>query len=103
MRLTSELRTIAQGEQAPGLRAELAARRDIVESSFPAGIGRSVIDEGFSMDRGTLQRTDKRRCRWVTRVTDALIGFQYDRCLIAQPITPGDSAAVDHVFPCSLR
>lgn len=55
------------------------------------------------MDWETLQLTDKRRRRSVTRVTDALIGFQHGRCLIcAQPITPGDSTAVDHVFPYSL-
>ncbi|MFI0769256.1 HNH endonuclease [Streptomyces sp. NPDC021218] len=103
VRLTPELRTIAQGEQASGLRAELGARWDIVENSFAAGIGRSLIDEGFSMDWATLQLTDKRRRRSVTRVTDALIGFQHGRCLIcAQPITRGDSTAVDHVFPYSL-
>ncbi|RNG35407.1 hypothetical protein EEJ42_04060 [Streptomyces botrytidirepellens] len=55
------------------------------------------------MDWETVQLTDKRRRRSVTRVTDALIGFQHGRCLIcAQPITPGDSTAVDHVFPYSL-
>ncbi|MFF7656922.1 hypothetical protein ACFZCY_45295 [Streptomyces sp. NPDC007983] len=72
MHLTPELRTIAQGEQAPGLRAELGARWDIAESSFAAGIGRSLIDEGFSLDWATLQLTDKRRRRSVTGVTDAL-------------------------------
>ncbi|AQW49620.1 HNH endonuclease [Streptomyces violaceusniger] len=103
VRLTPELRSIAKGEQSTGLRAELAARWDIVESSFAAGIGRSLIDEGFSVDWATLQLTDKRRRRSVTGVADAVIGFQHGRCLIcAQPIAPGDSTVVDHVFPYSL-
>ncbi|MEV5776136.1 HNH endonuclease [Streptomyces antimycoticus] len=103
VRLTPELRSIAKGEQSIGLRAELGARWDIVESSFAAGIGRSLIDEGFSVDWATLQLTDKRRRRSVTGVADAVIGFQHGRCLIcAQPIAPSDSTVVDHVFPYSL-
>ncbi|MBI0375098.1 HNH endonuclease [Streptomyces albiflaviniger] len=101
--LTPELRAIAQGEQSAGLRAELGARWNIVESSFAAGIGRSLIDEGVAVDWTTLQLTDKRRRRSVTGVTDALMGFQHGRCLICtEPITPGDKTAVDHVFPYSL-
>ncbi|MGW3570162.1 HNH endonuclease [Streptomyces sp. NPDC000941] len=101
--LTPELRAIAQGEQTAGLRAELGARWNIVESSFAVGIGRSLIDEGVSVDWSTLQLMDKRRRRSVTGVTDALIGFQHGRCLTCtEPITPSDSTAVDHVFPYSL-
>lgn len=103
VRLTPDLRRIARSEQAAGLRAELGARWSIVESSFAAGVGRSLVTEGVAVDWATLKLTDKRRRRSVTGVADALIGFQHGRCLICTaPITPDDETAVDHVFPHSL-
>ncbi|WP_410535470.1 HNH endonuclease [Streptomyces sp. KL2] len=103
VRLTSDLRQVARSEQAAGLRAELGARWSIVESSFAAGVGRSLITEGVAVDWATLRLMDKRRRHSVTGVADALIGFQHGRCLICtDPITPDDGTAVDHVFPHSL-
>ncbi|WP_211264080.1 HNH endonuclease domain-containing protein [Streptosporangium amethystogenes] len=105
VRLSRELRDIAQSEQAPTLRGELSARWSIVETSFAIGIGQSLIHEGVVADLTTLQITDKQRRRSVTGVTDAVIGFQRGLCLIcADPIALGiDSIAVDHVFPFSFR
>ena len=101
--LTPALRRVARSEQAAGLRAELDARWSIVESSFAAGIGRSLVTEGVTVDWATLRLTDKRRRRPVAGVADALIGFQRGRCLICTaPIAPDDAVAVDHVFPHSL-
>ncbi|MEU4534473.1 hypothetical protein AB0G15_06380 [Streptosporangium sp. NPDC023825] len=104
VRLSKELSDIARSEQAPTLRGELSARWSIVETSFAAGIGRSLIDEGVAVDMTTLQITDRRRRRPVTGVTDAVIGFQHGLCMIcAELITPGiDVIAVDHVFPYSF-
>ncbi|GAA0825643.1 hypothetical protein GCM10009525_18960 [Streptosporangium amethystogenes subsp. fukuiense] len=105
VRLSKELRDIAQSEQAPTLRGELSARWSIVETSFAIGIGQSLIREGVVVDMSTLQLTDRQRRRSVAGVTDAVIGFQRGLCLIcADLITLGiDSVAVDHVFPLSFR
>ncbi|SDJ74017.1 HNH endonuclease [Streptomyces indicus] len=105
VRLTPQLVQVAQSEQAPGLRAELGARWSIVESSFAAGIGRALIEEGVTVDWATLKLTDKRRRRPVTGVADALIGFQHGRCLICDDVldlADAVAVAVDHVFPYSL-
>ncbi|WP_260678379.1 HNH endonuclease [Streptomyces albidoflavus] len=103
VRLTPHLHRIAGSEQTAGLRGELNARWDIVESSFAAGIGRSLVDHGVAVDWATLRLTDKHRRRPVTGVADALAGFQHGRCLICRsPLTDADRIAVDHVFPYSL-
>ncbi|MFF5108100.1 hypothetical protein [Streptosporangium sp. NPDC000509] len=104
VRLSKELRDIAQSEQAPTLRGELSARWNIVEASFAIGIGRSLVKEGVIVDMSTLQITDRLRRRSVAGVTDAVIGFQRGLCLICtDPIALGiDDIAVDHVFPLSF-
>ncbi|MFF8944522.1 HNH endonuclease [Streptomyces sp. NPDC014864] len=103
VRLTPDLCQVARSEQAAGLRTELGARWNIVESSFAAGVGRSLVAEGVAVDWATLKLTDKHRRRSVTGVADALIGFQHGRCLsCSAPITPEERTAVDHVFPHSL-
>ncbi|MFE3881367.1 HNH endonuclease [Streptomyces lydicus] len=101
--LTPELIRLAQSEQAAGLHAELEARWNIVETSFTIGIGRSLIREGVAVDWTTLTLTDKRRRRPVTKVKDAMIGFQNGRCFLCdEVIGPFDDTAIDHVFPFSL-
>ncbi|MGX1133106.1 5-methylcytosine-specific restriction endonuclease McrA [Streptomyces glaucescens] len=103
VRVTPDLRRVARSEQAAGLAAELGARWSIVESSFAAGVGRSLIEEGVAVDWTTLKITDKRRRRPVTGLVEATIGFQHGRCLICdQVLTARDVIAVDHVFPFSL-
>ncbi|MFJ2034128.1 hypothetical protein [Streptosporangium sp. NPDC087985] len=103
VQLSDRLREIAQSEQAASLRSELVARWSIVETSFAADIGRSLILEGVAVDMTTLQITDRQRRRSISGVTDAVIGFQHGLCMIcAEPVTPGiDDIAVDHVFPYS--
>lgn len=104
VRLSKELRDIAGSEQAASLQGELSARWSIVETSFTAEIGRSLLLEGVYVDMTTLQITDRQRRRSVAGVTNAVIGFQQGLCMIcAQPLTPGiDDIAVDHVFPYSF-
>lgn len=104
VRLSEHLRDIARSEQSASLRGELSARWSIVETSFAAGIGRSLVLEGVAVDMATLRITDRQRRRSVAGVTDAVIGFQHGLCLICGvPITPGvDDIAVDHVFPYSF-
>jgi 5-methylcytosine-specific restriction endonuclease McrA len=86
------------------LAAELSARWNIVESSFAAGIGRSLMEEGVAVDWENLKITDtRRRRRSVTGITDATLGFQHGRCLICHEVLAvHDVTAVDHVFPFSL-
>ncbi|MFF3878647.1 HNH endonuclease [Streptomyces sp. NPDC001978] len=103
VRLTPDLLRLAQSEQAPGLAAELGARWSIVESSFAAGVGRSLVEEGVTVDWDTLKITDKRRRRSVTGIVEATVGFQHGRCLICDEVLdPSAAVAVDHVFPFSL-
>lgn len=103
VRLTPDLLQLAHSEQATGLAAELEARWNIVETSFAAGIGRSLIEEGIFVDWDTLQITDKRRRRSVTGLVEATAGFQHGRCLICDDVLGlSDAVAVDHVFPFSL-
>lgn len=103
VRLTSDLLRLAQSEQAPVLAAELGARWSIVESSFAAGVGRSLVEEGVTVDWDTLKITDKRRRRSVTGIVEATVGFQHGRCLICDDaLSASDAIAVDHVFPFSL-
>ncbi|MCC2276046.1 HNH endonuclease [Streptomyces sp. ET3-23] len=103
VRLTPDLRRLARSEQAAVLRTELGARWNIVESSFAAGVGRSLVEQGVSVDWAALKITDKRRRRPVTGIIEATVGFQHGRCLICDEVlSPGDAAAVDHVFPFSL-
>ncbi|NRQ32963.1 HNH endonuclease [Nonomuraea sp. NN258] len=105
VRLTAHLREVALSEQQSGLQAELVARWSIVETSFAAGVGRSLVEEGVAVDLEALQITDKQRRRSVTGVTEAVIGFQHGRCIIcAEPLILGvDEVAVDHVFPYSFK
>lgn len=103
VRLTPDLLRLAVSGQAAGLAGELGARWSIVESSFAAGVGRSLVQEGVAVDWDTLMITDKRRRRPVTGVVEATVGFQHGRCLICDDVlAPGDAIAVDHVFPFSL-
>lgn len=102
-RPTPDLLRLAQSEQAVGLDAELGARWSIVESSFAAGVGRSLIEDGVTVDWDTLKLTDKRRRRSVTGIVEATVGFQHGRCLICgDALASSDATAVDHVFPFSL-
>ncbi|SPL92990.1 unnamed protein product [[Actinomadura] parvosata subsp. kistnae] len=105
VKLTDHLRAVAMSEQKASLEAELAARWSIVETSFAAGVGRSLVEEGVAVDLDTLLITDKQRRRSVAGVTEAVIGFQHGRCIIcAQLLVPGvDDVAVDHVFPYSFK
>ncbi|WP_326709944.1 HNH endonuclease [Streptomyces sp. NBC_01474] len=103
VRLTPDLLQLARSEQAVALTAELGARWNIVETSFAAGIGRSLIEEGVLIDWDTLQLTDRRRRRSVTGIVEATTGFQHGRCLICEDVLGmSDDIAVDHVFPFSL-
>ncbi|MFD5522391.1 HNH endonuclease [Streptomyces sp. NPDC127066] len=103
VRLTPDLLQLAKSEQAVALAAELGARWNIVETSFAAGIGRSLIEEGVLVDWDRLQLTDKRRRRSVTGIVEATAGFQHGRCLICDDVLgTSDDIAVDHVFPFSL-
>ena len=101
--LTPALRKVVESSQVRSLSVELAARWAIVESSFDTGIGRSLVNEGVTVDLDTWSVLDKHRRRRVTGVADAVIGFQHGRCLICNAdLLPTEAVAVDHVFPWSM-
>lgn len=101
--LTPALLEIASGADRQVLGEELGARWSIVETSFAAGIGRSLVAEGVAVDLSTGTVTDTLRRRSLAGIRQALGGFQYDRCIICdEPLTADDAIAVDHVFPFSL-
>ncbi|MFE7927515.1 HNH endonuclease [Streptomyces sp. NPDC057456] len=103
VRLAPEILSLARSEHGAALAGELDARWSIVETSFAAGVGRSLIEEGVSVDWNALKIVDKQRRRSVTGLIEAVIGFQHGRCLICNDLlTRADPAAVDHVFPFSL-
>ncbi|WP_084964216.1 HNH endonuclease [Thermoactinospora rubra] len=103
VRLTEHLRDVALSEQAVSLQAELTARWNIVETSFAAEVGRSLIEEGVAVDLEAWVVTDRRRRRSVAGVTEAVIGFQHGRCIsCTELINPSvDEIEVDHLFPYS--
>lgn len=102
--LTPAMQQVADHRDNQVLEGELEARWRIVENSFAAGVGRSLLTEGVEVDLGTGFVTDKRRRRSLTGVHQAVAGFQYGRCHICnEPIGPDEPAAVDHVFPFSLN
>ena len=99
VRLTPELQKVAASEDLTSLTAEVDARWRIVETSFSAGVGASLISDGLAVDLDRSVLTDKLRRRSITGVTEAVIGFQYRRCLICDElITPDSPVAVDHTF-----
>ncbi|PPK68397.1 HNH endonuclease domain-containing protein [Actinokineospora auranticolor] len=101
--LTAEMLAIATSERAAGLRAELAARWNIVESSFTLEIGRGLLRDGLAVDLDSSALRDRYRRRPIAGLTDSVIGFQHGRCLICDEIiTPDTATAVDHVFPHAL-
>lgn len=103
VRLTPELQRLAASEDLSSLSSEVDARWRIVETSFSSGVGASLISDGLAVDLERSMLTDKLRRRSITGVTEAVIGFQYGRCLICDElVTPDAQVAVDHVFPFSF-
>lgn len=101
--LAPELRQIAASSQAGSLNGELDARWSIVETSFMSGVGRSLLQQGVSVDLQHEVLTDTERRRSVAGVRESLIGFQHGRCLICNDkIDARDPVAIDHTFPFAL-
>ncbi len=100
--LTPELRQVAAG--AAVLSDELDARWSIVETSFDAGIGTSLLRSGvvLSADGEALQAPIIRRAH-VASARHALVGFQHGRCFYCHQTltTLKRDVHVDHVFPYS--
>ncbi len=86
----------------PELEAELDARWSIVEASFDAEIGRSLVGEGFELSDDGATLVSKRKRVGITRLRPALQGFQHARCFYCkEPLVESD-VHVDHVFPFSF-
>lgn len=99
--LTPDLHAVAA--TAAVLHEELDARWSIVEASFDAGIGSSLVHSGvvLSADGHTL-RAPIRRAN-VTSARHALAGFQHGRCFYCHTVLTSleRDVHVDHVLPYS--
>ena len=100
VRLTPDLQAVA--DNGTGLLdEELDSRWRIVEASFDAGIGRSLVREGVDVDLETGGLIARTRRVSLTSVRSAIPGFQHGRCFYChQPLGDlGPDVHVDHVFP----
>ncbi|MHC6215302.1 HNH endonuclease [Rhodococcus zopfii] len=101
VRLTPELHRVAAADDVLG--RELDSRWSIVEASFDAAIGRTLIDRGVEIDaEGAVVVSPARRVP-LTSVRGAIAGFQHGRCFYChQELDRLDADIhVDHVFPFS--
>ena len=77
-------------------RSKVATGQSTFGATFAAGVGQSLIAEGLQLDAATLTLPDKRRRRVATGLVQAVIGFQYGRCLICDdPLVRDDRVALD--------
>ncbi len=99
VRFTPELLTVAHDDTS--LNHELDARWRIVEASFDAEIGRSLIGDGVDVDLDSGSLIVPVRRISLTGVRGSIAGFQHGRCFYChQPLDPdGSDIHVDHVFP----
>ena len=79
VRLTPELQRVAASEQLSSLTSEVEARWRIVETSFSAGVGTSLISDGLTVDLDRSMLTDKLRRRSVTGVTSCSVSAAVSR------------------------
>ena len=100
--LSPSLRELAATDLAL-LEAELSARWSLVETSFDAGIGPSLVRTGVLVSDNAELLLDRVRRAPVAKARSALVGFQHGRCFYCQqPIRDLDvDVHVDHVYPFS--
>jgi hypothetical protein len=103
VRLTPDLHKVAR-DGTEILNSELDARWTIVEASFDAGIGRSLLYEGVSVDIEAETIVTPVRRVALAHVKPVIVGFQHGRCFYChQPFEDlGPTVHVDHVFPFHL-
>lgn len=112
VRLTSDLRNVAARPDV--LSDELEARWSIVEASFDAGIGRSLVQGGVDLDDDMATIVSPTRRIALTSLRGAIAGFQHGRCfychqplydlgadVAVNPVISGKNVHVDHVVPFS--
>lgn len=100
VRLTPSLRAVAD-ESSGVLDDELDARWRIVEASFDAGIGRSIMG-GLKFEEASGQLVVAAQRVALTSLRASIDGFQYGRCFYCrEPLGDlnGPHIHVDHVFP----
>jgi 5-methylcytosine-specific restriction endonuclease McrA len=98
--LTPELTALASNSRQ--LDEELESRWSIVEASFDAEIGRSLIGEGFALsDDGTMLIARRKRVS-IARLRPAIEGFQHGRCFYCNDPIANSPVHIDHVYPFSL-
>jgi len=99
VRLTPDLLAVADTSSV--LDEELDSRWAIVEASFDAEIGRSLVGGGVGVDIETGRLVSPARRVALTSLRAAISGFQHGRCFYCnQPLGDlGPDVHVDHVFP----
>jgi len=108
IRLTDNLRRLAEATQFHSLPREVEARWRLVETAWELNISRTLIDVGFDAETEDLFVTQPIRRNTVTSCRDALNGYQKGRCfycfdqisIVAKSETLAD---VDHFFPHILK
>ena len=101
---TRALTELASADTAASLTFELDARWALVEASFDAQIGRSLVTTGVLLDPNGEFLLDRIRRAPVASSRSALVGFQHGRCFYCRAPLDTDTwvnAHVDHVFPFS--
>ena len=99
--LTPDLRAVAHSAAALG--SELDARWSVVECSFDAGIGRSLVRDGVAVSPDATELRSHVRRAPVAPARYALSGFQHGRCFYCGTVLPSldEGVHVDHVYPYS--
>jgi len=100
VKLTPDLQAVAASGTGL-LDDELESRWRIVEASFDAGIGRSLVRQGVDVDLETGGLIARTRRVPLTSLRSAIVGFQHGRCFYCNEYLGdlGPDVHVDHVFP----
>lgn len=101
VRLTPDMMALV-AQETEVLVHEIDARWRIVEASFDAEIGRSLMGRGVALDLESGQFVTPVRRVPLTSIRASLVGFQKNRCFYChEPLDQlfGSDVHVDHVFP----
>ena len=103
IRLTDELRRLATSLQGGSLSDEAEARWRLVENAWDLDLPRAGLAVQADAENELFVIVDKIRRVSLTRVRDALNGYQNGRCFYCHAETPLDATEVDHFFPWILK
>lgn len=106
IRLTDDLRRLANSVQGGGLADEAEARWRLVETAWQLELPRAgvAVQADAAQDLLFVEAAERRiRRTALTRVRGALNGYQRGRCFYCRAETPLAATDVDHFFPWVLK